>query len=337
MNPGKRHKATGNSKKAKVFGFALCVMLFGLCVPAKAQQTKKVYRVGFLSPLESPQYFEAFRQGMRELGYTERQNLMIDYRSAKGMPERFPDLAAELVRLKVDVIVAASGGAALAAKKATETIPIVMGQTGDPVANGLVASLARPGGNVTGLTALATELTGKRLELLKEAVPKASRVAVLSTPGSTESGASMTSMEEAARSLGVQLRAIEVRDVKDFEKVFATIAKEHSGALMVLTGPLLTTNRRRIVELAAKSRLPAMYGISEFVDAGGLMFYGASLPDMYRRAAVYVDNILNGSKPVDLPVEQPVKFELVLNLKAAKQIGLTIPQSVLYRATKVIK
>ena len=180
---------------------------------------------------------------MRGLGYAEGQNLIIDYRSAKGMPERFPDLAAELVRLNVDVIVAASAGAAVAAKKATGTIPIVMGQTGDPVASGLVASLARPGGNVTGLTALATELTGKRLELLKEAVPKASRVAVLSTPGSTESGASMTSMEEAARSLGVQLRAIEVRDVKDFERVFATITKERSGALMVPTGPLLTTSK----------------------------------------------------------------------------------------------
>src|SRR5499426_777790 len=189
--------------KKKVTVLTLGALLFALCVSAEAQQAKKVYRVGFLSPLESPQYFEAFRQGMRELGYTEGQNLIIDYRSAKGMPERFPDLAAELVRLKVDVIVAASGGAAEAAKKTTGTIPIVMGQTGDPVANGLVASLARPGGNVTGLTALATELTGKRLELLKEAVPKASRVAVLSTPGSTESEASMTSMEEAARSLGV--------------------------------------------------------------------------------------------------------------------------------------
>src|SRR5215813_6107368 len=323
--------------KKKVTVLTLGALLFALCVSAEAQQTKKVYRVGFLSPLESPQYFEAFRQGMRELGYTEGQNLIIDYRSANGMPERFPDLAVELVRLKVDVIVAASGGAAEAAKKATGTIPIVMGQTGDPVANGLVASPARPGGNVTGLTALATELTGKRLELLKEAVPKASRVAVLSTPGSTESGTSMRSMEEAAQSLGVQLRAIEVRDVKDFEKVFVTMTKEHSGALMVLTGPLLTTNRRRIVELAAKSRLPAMYGISEFVDAGGLIFYGASLPDMYRRAAVYVDKILKGAKPADLPVEQPTKFEFAINLKAAKQIGLTIPPNVLARADKVVK
>ena len=319
----------------------IIVLLLGLTLAsvhlAGAQQPKKAYRVGFLSPLESPQYFEAFRRGMRELGYAEGQNLIIDYRSAKGMPERFPDLAAELVRLKVDIIVAASGGGALAAKKATGTIPIVMGQTGDPIASGLVASLARPGGNVTGLTALAIELTGKRLELLKEAVPKASRVAVLSTPASTENEASMTSMEEAARSLGVQLRAIEVRDVRDFEKVFSTITKERSGALMVLTGPLLTTNRRRIVELAAKNRLPAMYGISEFVDAGGLMFYGASLSDMYRRAAVYVDKILKGTKPADLPVEQPTKFEFVINLKAAKQIGLTIPPNLLARADRVIR
>jgi putative tryptophan/tyrosine transport system substrate-binding protein len=304
---------------------------------AEAQPPKKVYRVGFLSPLESPQYFDAFRQEMRKLGYSEGENVLIEYRSAKGMPERFPDLAAEIVRLKVDVIVAASGGGALAAKNATSTIPIVMGTTGDPVASGLVASLARPGGNVTGLTALGTELTGKRLELLKEAVPKASRVAVLSTPGSTEGAPSMTSMERAARSLRVRLQAIEVRDGTEFKTVFATITKERAEALMVLTGPLLTTNRRRIVELAAKSRLPAMYGISEFVDAGGLMFYGASLPDMYRRAATYVDKILKGTQPADLPVEQPTRFEFIINLKTAKQIGLAIPPEVLARATRIIR
>jgi putative tryptophan/tyrosine transport system substrate-binding protein len=329
--------AMSSSKRASVFRFSFCVVLFALCAAAQAQQTKTVYRVGFLSPLESPQFFQAFRQGMRELGYVEGQNVRIEYRSAKGTRERFASLATELVRLNVDVIVASSGGAALAAKKATHTIPIVMGQTGDPVAEGLVASLARPGGNVTGLTALATELTGKRLELLKEAVPKATRVGVLSTPASTETDAAMTAMEEAARSLRINLRRVDVHNAADFEKAFSTMMEEHAGALMVLTGPLLTTNREKIIELAERKRLPAMYGISEFIDAGGLMFYGTSLTDMYHRAATYVDKILKGAKPADLPVEQPTKFELVINLKAAKQIGLTIPQRVLLKADRVIR
>jgi len=311
--------------------------LLAVAFIVEAQQPKKVYRVGFLSPLKSPQFFEAFRQGMRDLGYAEGQNVIIEYRSANGNRERFADLAAELVRLKVDVIVAASGGAAIAAKKATHTIPIVIGQTGDPVASGLVASLARPGGNITGLTALATELTAKRLELLKEAVPKLSRVAILSTPLSTETEASFSSMERPAGALGVQLRQIQVRDSTELESAFETITKEHAGALMVLTGPLLTTNRNRIVDLAAKSRVPAMYGLSEFVDAGGLMFYGASLSDMYHRAAIYVDKVLKGAKPADLPVEQPTKFEFIINLKAANQIGLTFPPNVLALADKVIK
>jgi ABC-type uncharacterized transport system substrate-binding protein len=322
----------------KWLGLSIIAFLFVVAgAVAQAQQPKKAHRIGFLSPLESPQYFTAFRQGMRELGYVEGQNVLIEYRSAKGMPERFPDLAAELVRLNVDVIVAASGGGALAVKNATSTIPIVFGTTGDPVASGLVASLARPGGNITGLTALGIELTGKRLELLKEAVPKASRIVVLSTPGSTEGGTSLKAMEVAAQPLGIELRVQEVRDPGEFEKTFAAITKERAGAIMVLTGPLLTTHRKRIVEFAAKSRLPAMYGISEFVDAGGLMFYGASLPKMYRRAATYVDKILKGAKPADLPVEQPTKFELVINLKTAKQIGLTIPPNVLARADRVIK
>ena len=319
---------------------SLLCLLATVFLPAgstEAQQTKKLYRVGFLSPLKSPQFFEAFRQGMRDLGYAEGQNLIMEYRSANGNRERFADLAAELVRLKVDVIIAASGGAAIAAKKATHTIPIVIGQTGDPVASGLVASLARPGGNITGLTALATELTAKRLELLKEAVPKVSRVAILSSPLSTETEASFSSMERPAGALGVQLRQIQVRDSTELENAFETITKERAGALMVLTGPLLTTNRNRIVDLAAKSRIPAMYGLSEFVDAGGLMFYGASLSDMYHRAAIYVDKILKGANPAELPVEQPTKFEFVINLKAAKQIGLTIPPTLLARADKVIK
>ena len=320
-----------------VFGIAVSILLLAFCSSTDAQQAKKVYRVGFLSPVESPQYFDAFRNGMHDLGYTEGQNLVIEYRSAKGIPERFTDLSSELVRLKVDVIVAASGGAAMAAKNATHIIPVVMGLTGDPVARGLVASLAQPGGNVTGLTALSTELTAKRLELLKETLPKVSRIAVLSTPFSTESETSMAFMEEAARSLGVKLRNVEVRDSTEFEKAFETITKERVGGVMVLTGPLLTTNRKRLVQLAAKSRVPAMYGLSEFVDVGGLMFYGANLSEMYRHAATYVDKILKGAKPADLPVEQPTKFELVINLKAAKQIGLTIPPNLLARADRVIK
>jgi len=330
-------EATGTSKKVWVFALPLCALLFAQCSLAAAQQTKKVYRVGFLSPVESPRYFDAFRNGLHDLGYTEGQNLVIEYRSAKGIPERFIDLTSELVRLKVDVIVAASGGAAMVAKNATHTIPVVIGQTGDPVASGLVASLAQPGGNVTGLTALSTELTAKRLELLKETLPKASRIAVLTTPSSTETETSMASMEGAARSLAVKLRSVEVRDSTEFDKAFETITKEHVGGLMVLTGPLLTTNRKRLVELAAKSRVPAMYGLSEFVDVGGLMFYGASLSDMYRRAATYVDKILRGAKPADLPVEQPTKFEFIINLKAAKQIGLTIPPNVLAQADRIIK
>jgi ABC-type uncharacterized transport system substrate-binding protein len=330
-------RVRANSAHKKITGPALCAILLSLCVSAQAQQTKIVYRVGFLSPLESPQFFQAFRQGMRELGYVEGQNVRIEYRSAKGTRERFASLATELVRLNVDVIVASSGGAALAAKKATHTIPIVMGQTGDPVAEGLVASLARPGGNVTGLTALATELTGKRLELLKEAVPKATRVGALSTPASTETDTAMTAMEESARPLGINLRRVDVRNAADFEKAFSTMMQNHVGALMVLTGPLLTANRTKIVELTARNKLPAMYGISEFIDAGGLMFYGTSLTDMYHRAATYVDKILKGAKPADLPVEQPKKFEFIINLKTAKQIGLTIPPNVLARADKVIK
>jgi len=330
-------KADRRNMTNKILLLALCALLFAPCSPTAAQSVKKIYRVGFLSPVESPKYFDAFRQGMRDLGYAEGQNLVIEYRSVQGAPERFTDLSADLVRLKVDVIVAASGGAALAAKEATSRIPIVIGLTGDPVARGLVASLAHPGGNITGLTALSTELTAKRLELLKETLPKATRIAVLSTPSSTESETSMASIEAIAHSLAIKLRSVEVRDISDFEKSFETITKEHVAGLMVLTGPLLTTNRKRIVELAAKNRIPAMYGLSEFVDVGGLMFYGASLSDMYRRAATYVDKILKGAKPADLPVEQPTKFEFVINLKAAKQIGLIVPPNVLARADRVIR
>jgi len=307
---------------------------------AQAQQPKKVPRIGLLSPLSSSTAslnLEAFRKSLREIGYVEGQNIAIDYRFAEGRFDRLPQLAAELVQLKVDIIVAGSVSGALATKKASGSIPIVFVGIGDPVANGLVASLARPGGNVTGMTLQSVDTAPKQLELLKEAFPKVVRVAVLSNPANPDSGPSIKGMEVAARSLGVQLRVVEVRDPTEFEKAFAAIRSERAGALMVLNDITFNTHRGRIVELAAKGRLPTMYGFREFVDAGGLMSYGAGLPDIYRRAAIFVDKILKGRKPADLPVEQPMKFEFVINLRAAQQIGLTIPQSVLFRADKVIK
>jgi putative ABC transport system substrate-binding protein len=280
---------------------------------------------------------EAFRQGLREHGYIEEQNLTLEPQYAEGNVERLAGLAAELVRSKVDVIVAGSTPGIIAAKKATKVIPIVMVTTGDPVASGLVASLARPGGNITGPTALGQGLSGKRLEVLKEAVPKISRVAVFSNPTNQDSALSLKGMEAAARALGVQLRVHEVPDPSEFDKAFEAAIREGAKALMVLPDPMFVSQRKRIVALSAKSRLPAMYAHREFVDAGGLMFYGASLADMWRRAATYVDKILKGAKPTDLPVEQPTKFEFIVTLKAAKQIGLTIPPNVLARADRVIR
>jgi putative ABC transport system substrate-binding protein len=318
----------------------LTTALLSIAPLVEAQQTGKVARIGYLSPVSAERgksLLAAFQQGLQELGYTAGKNIVIEQRYAEGKRDRLPALAAELVRLKVDVIVTAADPAIRAAKRATGTIPIVMCTTGDPIASGLVVSLARPGGNLTGLTALGTELSEKRLELLKEAVPRASRVAVLSTPASPEAEPSIKGMEAVAGSLGVQLRVVEIRDPTELEKAFTAIAREGAGAVMVLTSPIFTTHRRRIVELTIKHRLPAMYPISEFVDAGALMFYGASLPDMFYRAATYVHKILKGAEPADLPVEQPTKFEFVINLKTAKQIGLTIPPNVLARADKVIR
>ena len=315
-------------------------MLLVLCHPVEAQQAKKVPRIGVFLPASASataQLVEAFRQGLREHGYVGEQNLTLELRYAEGKVERFAGLAAELVRSKVDVIVAGSTPGVIAAKNTTGAIPIVMVTTGDPVASGLVASLARPGGNITGVTALGQELSGKRLEVLKEAIPKVSRVAVLSNPTNPDSELSLKGMEAAARALGVQLQLQEVRDPTEFEKAFEAITRQGARALMVLPDPMYVSERGRIVALSAKSRLPAMYAHREFVDAGGLMFYGASLADMWRRAATYVDKILKGAKPADLPVEQPTKFELVINLKTAKQIGLTIPPNVLARADKAIK
>ena len=310
---------------------------------AQAQQPKKVPRIGYLSasdPARESTRAEAIRLALRELGYIEGQNIAIEYRYAEGKPDRYPELAAELVRLKVDIIVVAGGDRLIrAAKNATKTIPIVMMGAGtDPVEAGLVESLARPGGNVTGITNLARELGGKRLELLKEAVPKVARVAVLydpATPGSVLEVKEV--LPVAARALGLTLRPWEVRAADDFEKVFAALSKQRPDGLYVLAGPLMRANQKRIVGFALKSRLPSMYSSREAVDAGGLMYYGADLADSYRRVAYFVDRILKGAKPADLPVEQPTKFELVINLKTAKQIGLTIPPKVLARADRVIK
>jgi len=318
----------------------LTIFLLASVHLAWAQQPGKVPRIGILPPgpiSERVHLWEAFRQGLRELGYVEGQNIILVFPSGEVKPERLPHLAAELVSLKVDVIVAAAIVAVQTAKEATKTIPIVMPVASDAVETGLVASLARPGGNITGLTLISSQLSGKRLELLKEVVPRLSRLAVLSNPTSAAVPPQMRETEVTARALGVQLQPLEVRGPDDFERVFQAATKERAGALITLDDALLFTQRTRIVKLAAKSRLPAIYGFREFVDAGGLMSYAANTSDMYRRAAAFVDKILKGAKPADLPVEQPTKFEFVINLKAAKQIGLTIPPNVLTRGDKVIK
>jgi putative ABC transport system substrate-binding protein len=310
---------------------------------AEAQQPKKAPRIGLLSssdPATESTRFEAIRLALRERGYIEGQNIAIEYRYVEKKQERFFELAAELVRLKVDIIVTAGGTMTVqTAKNATKTIPIIMMGGGvDPVEAGLVESLARPGGNVTGITNLTTELGGKRLELLKEAVPKVAGIAVLhdwATPSSVLEVKEV--LPVAARALGLTVRSWGVRDANGLEQVFAALSKERPDGLYVPVGALMTANQKRIVGFALKSRLPSMYGNREAVDAGGLMSYGADLADSYRRVAYFVDRILKGAKPADLPVEQPTKFELVINLKTAKQIGLTIPPEVLARATKLIK
>ncbi|MBI2367537.1 MAG: ABC transporter substrate-binding protein, partial [Deltaproteobacteria bacterium] len=273
---------------------------------------------------------------LRELGYVEGKNIFIEYRYAEGKLERLPDLAAELVRLKVDVIVA-TGPAILAAKKASPTIPIVFAAAGDPVGSGLVSSLARPGGNITGLSSIAQDLDGKRLELVKEAFPKIARVAFLWEPGGSRGNPALTDMEAAAKALGLKLQSLEVRGLDDFESAFARAKKEGAQALITTPTGVINTQQRRVLDFAAKNRLPAMYPTSEFVEAGGLMSYGPNYTDLFRRAADFVDKILKGTKPADIPVEQPMKFEFIVNLKAAKQIGVTIPPNVLVRADRVIR
>ncbi|HEU4343199.1 MAG TPA: ABC transporter substrate-binding protein [Candidatus Binatia bacterium] len=322
-------------------GIALCAMLSAFSSPAEAQPSKKLPRIGFLasgSPSSDAAWIEAFRQGLHQLGYVERQNIVIEYRYGEGKTDRFVNLASELDQLNVDVIVVSGATATRAAKNVTKLRPIVMANVTDPVVLGLVASVARPGGNITGLTNLAPELGGKRLELLKEIVPKLSRVAVLGDPTSPGHTAGWRETEIAAQSLGVQVQSLEVRAPNpDFEGAFSAITRHRANALLTLSQPLIRVYRQQIVDFTAKRRVPAIFPFRELVEAGGLMSYGANVDDMFRRAATYVDKILKGTKPADLPVEQPTKFELLINLKAAQKIGLTIPPEVLARADRVIK
>jgi putative ABC transport system substrate-binding protein len=325
----------------KVLRLALSVIPLALGFSSGAQQPAKIPRVGYLaisSRSSSATRIEAFRQGLRELGYVEGKSIVIEWRSGEGIRERVPVLAAELVRLKVEVIVTGGPGSTHPAMEATKTIPIVMAQADDPVVEGFVASLARPGGNVTGLSNLDSELSGKRLELLKETVPKLSRVAVFGSSAHPANAQSLKEIELGAGALGVKLQYLDVIVPKNIEPAFRTAVTGRANAvLMLIGGPLLNSHGRQIVDLAAKSRLPAIYERPNDVEAGGLMSYSANIDELYRRAATYVDKILKGAKPADLPVEQPTKFEFIINLKAAKQIGLTIPPNVLARADKVIK
>ena len=327
-------------RKRVVVAVTLALAILSVRFFSEAQQPKKVPRIGYLSygSVESEKsWLAAFQQGLQELGYLEGQNIVIEQRHAAGRSERLPELLAELVRLKVDVLVVAGDPAIHAAKKATSTIPIVMVTSPDPVGTGLVASLAHPGGNVTGLSDFHAGVVTKRLELLKDVVPSASRVAVLLNPVNPTHPLQLKDLQAVAPPLRVTLLSLEVKGPDDIDRAFATIGRERPGALLVLGDRLFATHQRRIVELAVKSRLPAIYTQRGWVDAGGLMSYGTNFDDQYRRAATYVDKILKGTKPADLPVEQPTKFELVINLKTAKNLGLTIPPEVLMRADKVIK
>ena len=324
----------------KVIGLALSALLLALSFTAEAQQAKKVPRIGVLAsttPSSMKDTLDPFRQRLHELGYVEGKNIVFEYRWGEGNADRFPILAAELVRLKVDVILANSTPIAMAAKKATTTIPIVVTNLSDPVATGLVSSLARPGGNITGITIMNEELAGKRLELLKETAPKVSRVAVLWNSTNPGTALVFKQTQAAAQELGLQLQSLDVQSLSDLEGSLKSTTRSGAHALDVLRSQPIITQLRRIADFAVKNRLPSIYDGSSFVEAGGLMSYGANIGDTSRRAAVYVDKILKGTKPEDLPVERQMKFELVINLKAAKQIGLTIPQSILFRADKVIK
>ncbi len=333
-----RRRSIQNLKWAGLFAIVVALTVCG--ARAEAQQPKKVPRIGYLDAVSlsaSAGRIEAFRQGLRELGYIEGKNIVIEYRFAEGKLDQVPRNAAELVGLKVDVIVTGGRTATHAAKEATVTIPIVMGQDPDPVGNGFIASLARPGGNITGLSTIATELRGKHLELLKETVPRLSRVAVLGTSTTPSNAQALRGAELAARAFKVQLQYLDVLNPNNIETVFRKARKERAGAVLMLPSPVLISQRTQIVDLTVKSRLPAIYARPEYVEDGGLMTYGPRITDLFRRAATYVDKILKGAKPADIPVEQPIKFEFIINVRAAKQIGLTIPPNVLARADKVIR
>ena len=329
-------------KKAAVSSILIVVALLTLALIAGAQQPAKIPRVGilFIGGRDQP-HLEAFKQGLRERGYTEGKNIVLDYRYAEGNVDRLPSLAAELVQLKVDVIVTTSGNSARAARQATRAIPIVLTTGADPVKTGLAESLAKPGGNVTGLSIIEEDLSGKRVEILKETFPKMTRVAYLWNPVavaySASGNLSYDQVEKATKAVGVQLLSYKVSSLAEIKKAFADMPKVRPHALVVLQSPLMTLNSKRIVELALEQHLPGMYPSNQFAQEGGLMAYGPVIADLYRRAATYVDKILKGTKPTELPIEQPMKFELVINLKTAKQIDVTIPPNVLARADKVIK
>jgi putative ABC transport system substrate-binding protein len=327
------------SKNGKVFAFMLCAMLFALCSSARAQE-EKVRRIGVLiagEPSAVTSRVEALRQGLRNRGYEEGKNIVIEYRYGEGKLDRIGPLAAELIRLKVEVIVTAGPADTRVAKQTTTTIPIVMAQDSDPVGSGFVASLARPGGNVTGLSSLSPELSGKQLDLLKEIAPKLSRVAVLGNSTVAGNSQSVKEMEHATGAFSIQLQHLDIQKREDIESALSAIKQDQAQALIVLRNPVTSTYRKRIVDFAAKNRLLGVYVTPEWVESGGLMSYAPDLRDSWQRAATYVDKILKGAKPADLPVEQPTKFELVINLKTAKQIGLTIPPNVLARADRVLK
>jgi putative ABC transport system substrate-binding protein len=324
----------------KIFVLFLTTILLTTASATQAQQPTKVPRIGFLiasSRSVNAARYETFLQGLRELGYEEGKNIVIEWRSGEGRFDRLAALAAELIRLKVDIIVTAGPADTRAAREATSTIPIVMTFDNDPVGNGFIASLARPGGNITGLSTLAPELSSKQLELLKEIVPKSSRVAILGNSTNPGNALALKEIEAAAKAFGLKLQYLDILDPKAIETAFRTASKSGVEAILVLGIPLLNSERKQLVELAVKNRLPAIYYTGDLVEAGGLMTYGVNRNDLARRAATYVDKILKGAKPAELPVEQPKKFELIINLKAAKQIGLTIPPNVLARADKVIK
>ena len=323
----------------KLVGLVTLAFTFALTGAVGAQPTNipRIAYLGATSLTANAARVEAFRQGLRELGYVEGKNIVIELRSAEGEQGRLPALVAEIIRLKFDIIVSAGPSVTRAAKQATTTIPIVMGNDGDPVGSGFVASLARPGGNITGLSTLAPELSGKRLEILKEIVPKLSRVAVISSSKEPANAAVLHEVKLAAKAFKVRLQYLDVLNSKDIETAFRAAAKERADAVIALQNSVLNSHRAQVLELAVKNRLPVAYHQAEFVQEGGLMIYSANVTDLFRRAATYVDKILKGAKPADLPVEQPKKFELIINLKAAKQIGLTIPPNVLARADRVIK